>query len=233
LASGPQFTHAEPPVPQEEDDLVVMQVAPEQHPLGHDAGSQTHAPPWQSCPDPHADPIPQAHAPDVEQLSAFVESHVTQPFPSVPQLMSDAPSQVVPEQQPVGQEVALHTHAPAEHTWPAPQGKPDPQVQMPVVEHVSVFVGSHAVQATPITPHVANDDGVLHVGPEQQPDGQLVEVHPLHVPEVQVPGLHDWQAPPPLPQTVIVFPSWHTLLASQHPLGHEVELQTHVPPEQT
>jgi hypothetical protein len=44
-AWAPQLTHAEPLVPQEEDDVVVMHVGPAQQPVGHDAGSQTHAPP--------------------------------------------------------------------------------------------------------------------------------------------------------------------------------------------
>jgi hypothetical protein len=165
-------------------------------------------------------------------LFAFVVSHVTQPVPSVPHVVSEAASHVEPEQQPMGQEVELQTHAPPEHTWPALQGGPDPHLQAPVAEHVSVLAGSHAAHAAPPTPHAANADGVLHVEPEQQPDGQLVEVHPLHVPEVQVPGLHDWQVPPPLPHVVVVFPIWQLWLASQQPVGHEVALQTHVPPEQ-
>jgi len=107
-------------------------------------------------------------------------------------------------------------------------------VQAPVAEHVSALVGSHAVQAAPLIPHVTNAD-VLHVEPEQQPDAQSVELHPLHVPEaVQVCGLgHDWHAPPPLPHALVVLPVWQVLLASQHPVGQEIELQAQLPPEQT
>ena len=105
---------------------------------------------------------------------------------------------------------------------------------MPATEHVSVLVGSHAAQATAPMPHVTNDEGVLHVEPEQQPAAQFVELHPLHVPlAVQVCGLgHDWQAPPPLPHALIVSPFWQVLvLPSQHPLGHDAPSQTHLPLE--
>jgi hypothetical protein len=230
----PQLTHADPLAPQFEPDVGVTQAPPAQQPLGHDVESQTHAPPWQICPVPHAAPGPHEHAPEVEQLSAFVGSQVTHALPFVPQLESDAVSHVVPEQQPAGQEAALQTHLPLTHAWPAPQGALPPQAHAPDAEHVSALVGSHAVHATPLTPHVTNAD-VLHVEPEQQPVAQSVAPHPLHVPEaVQVCGLGQVsQAPPPLPHALVVSPAWQVLLASQHPVGHEVELQTHTPLAQT
>jgi len=163
-----------------------------------------------------------------------VVSHVTQPLPSVPQLDSDAALHVAPEQQPVGHDAALHMHAPAEQTWPAEHGGADPHVHSPVDEHVSDLLGSQAAHPAPLTPHVANADG-LHVEPEQHPLAQFVALHPLHVPEdVQVCGLgHAWHAPPPLPHALVVLPIWQVLLASQQPVGHESESQMHLPLEQS
>jgi len=229
----PQLTHAPPLVPHADVVGGVVQVDPEQQPLGHDPESQTHTPPLHTWPAPHAPPIPHEHAPEGEQLSAFVVSQVTQPAPFVPQLESDDALHVLPEQQPPGHEVALQTHAPATHSSPAPQGTPDPQLQAPLAEHVSAVKALHDVQATPATPHVVNDDG-LHVEPEQQPAAQFVDVHPLQVPEeVQVCGLgHDWHAPPPLPQALVVSPFWHVPVPSQQPVEQEVALQRHLPPEQ-
>ena len=161
-------------------------------------------------------------------------SHVTQPDPSVPQLESERVSHVPPEQHPAGQEVALHTQRPPEHACPATQAGLAPQVQAPVAEHVSAVRGLHAVHAAPSIPQVMNADRA-HVEPEQQPVAQLVDVHPLQVPEdVQVCGLgHDSHVPPPLPQALVVSPFWHTPLASQQPVGHEVASQTHLPLEHT
>jgi len=47
------------------------QSVPVQQPVGHDAASQTHAPPMQACPAPHDGPDPHMQTP-VLQLSAFV-----------------------------------------------------------------------------------------------------------------------------------------------------------------
>jgi hypothetical protein len=54
----------------------------------------------------------------------------------------------------------------------------------------------------------------------------------LHVPDVQrslVADEHIEHAPPPVPQALVDCGS-HTL-PLQHPVGHEVALQTHRPPE--
>jgi hypothetical protein len=178
--------------------------------------------------------VPHEHAPENEQLSAFVVSHVTQEDPPEPQFVSEAVSHVEPTQQPLGQEPLSQTHDPPWHTWPIPQAGLDPHVQAPLAEHVSAEVALHALQATAPTPHVMNADG-WHVEPEQQPIAQLVDVHPLQAPPgVQVCGLgHDSHAPPPLPQSLVVLPFWQTPLASQQPVGQDVALQTHLLPEQT
>jgi hypothetical protein len=89
------------------------------------------------------------------------------------------------------------------------------------------------LHAAPSVPH-AEDVGVVHVDPEQQPDGQVPEPHPLQTPPVQVSGLGQLEhMPPPDPQSPGVLPGWHCPMESQHPEGHEVELQTHLAPEQT
>jgi len=59
----------------------------------------------------------------------------------------------VPSQQPLGQEAALHTHAPSSHSCPA----------------------AHATHAAPAGPHVALFEllgGFTHVEPLQHPSGQ-------------------------------------------------------------
>ena len=69
--------------------------------------------------------------------------------------------------------------------------------------------------------------GSLQVAPEQQPRAQLEAVHPLQTPALQVPGTHDWQAAPAVPQAVSSVPP-RQLLPEQQP-EHEVESHAHVP----
>jgi hypothetical protein len=45
-----------------------------------------------------------------------------------------------------------------------------------------------------------------------------------------LPLAHGVQAAPPTPQVALVD-VWHCPLVSQHPLGHEVALHEHFPPE--
>jgi hypothetical protein len=134
---------------------------------------------------------------------------------------------VVPEQQPVGQEIALHTQEPPMHTWPAAHGEPLPHRHWPCAEQLSDVFGSQAVHAPPLMPHAASDRA-LHVGPEQQLEAQ-VAAHPAQVPETHgcVPGQGE-QALPPLPQAVTLLPGWH-VFPSQQPVGHESESHTQVP----
>jgi hypothetical protein len=226
----PQLTHAAPLVPQNRALVEPTHCVPEQQPLGHDIGSQMQWPAEHTWPVTHDEPlVPHEHAPEDRQRSASVVSHMTHPAPSVPQLEVEEGLHVPPEQQPLGHEALSHVQAPPTQCCPEPQGGLVPQVQEPA-EHMSAVKGLHAVHATPLVPHVMNDDGLLHVGPEQQPVAQLVTSHPVQVPEdVQVPGLHDWHMPPPLPHTVLEWPVWHVPLPSQQPVGQEVALQTHVP----
>jgi hypothetical protein len=87
-------------------------------------------------------------------------------------------------------------------------------------------------QVAPAVPHVVAD-WVWQVVPEQQPPGQLVALHPLHAPPVQLsPEGHIAHVPPPAPQAVMLFPGWQ-VLPWQQPVEHEAAVQMHEPPEQT
>jgi hypothetical protein len=140
---------------------------------------------------------------------------------------------LLPLQQPVLQEAALHTHCPWTQTCPAPHAADDPQLHWPFAEQLSEIVGSHALQAAPPTPQVANA-GPLQLAPAQQPFGQLPLVHPVQTPA----ALQFWfaghgeHAVPPLPQAALSLPDWH-VLPLQQPLGHDVPLHTQTPPTQT
>jgi hypothetical protein len=130
-----------------------------------------------------------------EQLSAVAGSQVTQVPPPVPQLASPELTQAPDAQQPVGQDWALQTQAPATHTVPAPQVGPLPQAQAPVVvSHPSLIAGSQAVQARPARPQVAAD-GNLQVAPAQHPPAQELALHTQAPPTQTVPAPH--AGPPP------------------------------------
>jgi hypothetical protein len=164
-------------------------------------------------------------------LSAVVEAHATHELPLVPHAENDEVVHAPPVQHPFGHDVELHTHDPPEQTWPAPHMGDDPHLHAPEVEQLSAFVGSQAVHAAPATPHVASTE-VSHVAPAQHPLGQLEAVQPVHTPEVHVcPPGQGWHAEPPVPHAAVVSPGWQ-LVPAQHPFGHDVELQMHVPPEQ-
>jgi len=137
-----------------------------------------------------------------------------------------------PLQQPEEQDTDPHEHAPPMHAWPAAHAAPPPHLHTPPTQLSAVR--PQLVQAAPPVPHAEEFGGDVQVDPEQQPDGQVVEPHPLHTPPEHVSGLgQELQVAPPEPQSPTVLPGWHLLLLSQHPEGHELELQTHLPPEQT
>lgn len=139
---------------------------PEQHPFGHDVASQTHCPVvlLHSCPEAHpahaAPPVPQ----DVFDSEPYA-SHV-------PLLV----------QQPIGQELASHTHVPVVvlHSWPAGQ----------------------AAHVTPLFPHdvlVSPVRASQAPAPVQQP-AHIVPPQ-VHVPVVEheSPVAHEVHATPPVP----------------------------------
>lgn len=83
-----QSTQAPPSRPQRSAPGGVMHKVPEQQPA-QVAGSQTHAPPWQIWPAPHAGPAPHTHDPAAEHASAFPGGHGEHCEPAVPQLVND------------------------------------------------------------------------------------------------------------------------------------------------
>jgi len=115
-----QETHAPPPVPQV-DAVLGLHAFPLQQPLAHEVASQAHAPPVHSCPLEHALATPHWHEPAAEHALASVVLHVTQALPLKPQFDVEGASHVEPLQQPLGQEAALQTQLPTEHTCPKPQ----------------------------------------------------------------------------------------------------------------
>ena len=115
-------------------------------------GLQMHWPVEQIWPAAHCVFAPQRHMP-AAQVSLLVASHITQGAPPLPHDISDAAVQVLPAQQPFAHELALHTHWPPMHAWPAPQALPAPHLQAPMVQ-LSVLVESHSAQAIPPRPHV-------------------------------------------------------------------------------
>jgi hypothetical protein len=99
----------------------IVHVVPAQHPLGHEVALHTQAPLTHSWPAPHGAPVPQAHAPAVEQVSDL-ESHETHALPPVPHALIPRELQLGPEQHPVGQLFAQPEHVPfALHVSPLGQ----------------------------------------------------------------------------------------------------------------
>lgn len=132
-------------------------------------------------------------------------------------------------QQPDGQEAASQTQAPSSHRCPGAHAGFTPQRQPPP-EQASARFGSQLTHALPSSPQVVKAEG-LQVAPEQQPEAQLVALHPLHAPLPQdCPCGHAWHAAPPAPHAVGSFPGTHRL-SSQQP-AQVLALQTQVPATQ-
>jgi hypothetical protein len=116
-----QVTQVLPPVPQVASEVGV-QTPLAQQPVGHVCALHTHVPPT------HAEPLPQeglpwqVQAPAVaSQPSLIFASHGTHTWPPMPQVAAEGVWQTPLAQQPLGQDCALHTHAPPTHAVPAPQ----------------------------------------------------------------------------------------------------------------
>lgn len=88
-----------------------MQVLPLQQPVGQLAGLQTHAPPTQRWPVPHAGLAPHLHPPPL-QLSARVASQVEHAAPEAPHLEIVGVTQAPASQHPFGQLVASQAQLP-------------------------------------------------------------------------------------------------------------------------
>ena len=87
---------ADPPLPQALGALPVSHVDPLQHPVGQDAPSQTHLPPKQRWPVPHAAPAPQEHAPLASHPSATVGSQLAQEAPGAAHAVNESGLHVAP-----------------------------------------------------------------------------------------------------------------------------------------
>ena len=123
-----------------------------QQPVGHEAELQTQWPPTHCWPATQAAPVvPHWHTPVAEQLSATLALQVTHAAPPEPQLDVERAMQLVPLQQLLGHEVALHTHAPPTHCWPLAHGGPEPQAHAPAVQ-VSALM-PQPTQVAPLVPH--------------------------------------------------------------------------------
>jgi hypothetical protein len=95
-AVAPQLVHEAPAVPQVAEDVGVLHVLPEQHPLGQLVALQ-----------PLHAPLPQV----------WPVGHVAHVAPAAPHALGSVPGwQVLPWQHPVEQEVASQMHAPPEQT---------------------------------------------------------------------------------------------------------------------
>jgi len=234
--------HAPPPAPQELVELPGWHWFAEQHPLGQLVASHTHEPFEHRWPALHAGPLPQRQLPP-EQLSALAPQLV-HAAPPAPQLAVLGFWHVLPLQQPFGQLVASHTHAPFAHRWPAAHGIDGPHAQVPC-EQLSLR-RPHDTQPMPPLPHVCVE-GIWQLLPLQQPPGQLVASH------TQTPFAQRWPAPhaafppqrhwppehasavlpqmvheaPPVPQVEV--PGWRHWLPSQQPFGQLVASQTQLP----
>ncbi len=164
---------ADPPLPHAVCKFPGWHRLPAQHPVGHEVPSHTQVPLRQCWLGPHSAAPPHWHTPAAEQPSARIGSHTVHALPGLLQAFTERGVHVVPLQHPVGQEVALHTHVPPEHCWPAPHGAPDPQRHSPAAEQLSAWVALHATHVAPFAPQLVSDR-VLHVLPVQQPPGHEV-----------------------------------------------------------
>jgi hypothetical protein len=172
VATAPmlQPTHTEPPLPHwvVEREAPVRQVPPAvavQQPLGQELPLhwQVAAPPVPThCwPATQAGPLPQLHTPLALHRLARVALQAPHWPPLEPhcEVVCDANgTQVLPEQQPLGQAEPLQlqvAEAPLPvHDWPGTQAEPVPHLQVPlVVSQVLEVVASQGAQRTPPAPH--------------------------------------------------------------------------------
>jgi hypothetical protein len=144
--------------------------------------------------------------------------HTVQLPPAVPHAVGDWDMHIPPEQQPLGHDAALQTHAPPTHSSPWPQAGPLPHVHPPVDEHPSA-PGPHGVHPAPIGAQAGAVNGV-QTDPVQHPVGQEVLLQFVHVPPLQIWFEHGLHRPPPDPHAPSWLPGSHEA-PLQHPL-HEL-----------
>jgi hypothetical protein len=171
-----------PPVPHRSSRVPATHSSPSQQPP-HETGSQEQAPATHRSPTPQGAPEPHWHTPATHE-SERVALQATHTSPGLPQVVTDELSQVVPEQQPPGQETSSHTHTPPRHRCPAAHAEDVPHRHTPAGEQLSATVVSHAAQVEPGEPHAAMVGGSTQLPPEQQPEGQATASH-THSPPAQ------------------------------------------------
>jgi len=98
-----------PPPPHESAVSPGRQRPPEQHPSGHEVPSHMQVPPMHRWPFRQGISLPQRQVPVAEQLSACM-LHATHVDPSSPHVVSERVLHVLRSQQPLGQDLSVHTH---------------------------------------------------------------------------------------------------------------------------
>jgi hypothetical protein len=190
-----------------------------------------HAPFEHRWPCEHAGPSPQRHCPSTaEHESERCGSQAMQALPGAPHVATEGAVQVDPLQQPSGHEAVSQTQEPATQRWPAPHDGPLPQRHSPAPEQPSARTGSQATHTEPAVPQVAAD-ARLHVGPEQQPFGQLCALQLSQAPPTQRLAPQSWQLAPPAPQASSAVPATQRPCAQQ-PEGQLCASHRQVPPTQ-
>jgi hypothetical protein len=188
-----QVTHAPPCCPHCVSDRIVSQTPFAQHPIGQFCALQL-----EQTPLVHM-PLPQ----------------LTHALPRSPQVVAEVVSHVLPLQQPFGHEFRSQTHWPRLlQAVPAGHGGPLPHAHCPVAEQRSVVSMSQRPHAAPGAAHAVFDSR-MHVGPEQQPIGQLVAVQLLQTPPEQVPPSHEAHWRPLAPHAAESLPSSQVLPLQQ------------------
>lgn len=136
---------------------------------------------------------------------------------------------MLPLQQPLGHEVALHTHPFPVHCWPTAHCDPPLHVHPPAVHPLAIVV-SHVVQAPPPAPQLVTE-GTSHVDPEQQPDAHVC-AHDWHTPLThESPPGHAAHAAPFVPHEEGDSDWYGThVVPLQQPAEHELPSHTHLPP---
>jgi hypothetical protein len=194
---GLQTAQAPPPTPQAEK-FDSSQMLPLQHPAHPELVLHTQRPV-----DVQRWPVAQAAAPLQVQTPAVQLSprspqstHAAPPTPHAPTAFG---VHTPPEQQPLGQVVALqppepasvpqdppsHRHSPPTQVAGAAQAGLPPHAQAPVAVHRSATAALQALQAPPSMPQLATP-GALQVDPLQQP---VAHERAL---QTQVPPTHCW-----------------------------------------
>ena len=179
--------------------------------------------------------------------------HALHDEPPVPQaaVVVPASQRLLVSQQPLGHEDTLQTQTPFEQICPATHAARPPQVQDPDAEHPSAVMPQE-LQLAPPAPHV-DADGEWHALPAQHPVGHDEALHTQAPPTQACPAVHagpdpQVHAPPWQPSALLASQAVQTAPADPHvasdgvvthdvplqqPPGHEVAVQTQVPPEQT